>query len=93
MKEVLLSHDSMVCMYSVPDEAADNLETYCLEFCTNWIWKDPHGAGLLKNIQGVTVAIYGAPDFIAYLNEWIFPESGRGNTCRCLIPALRPVNS
>ena len=74
MKEVLLSHDDKVLMYSVPDEVADRLEDYCLEFSANWIWKNPNGAKLLKNIRGIKVAVYGAPDFIDYLNGWIFPE-------------------
>ena len=74
MKEVLLSHDSKVLMYYVPDEVADQLQEYCLEFATNWIWKNPNGAKLLKNIRGEVGAVYGAPDFIDYLNEWLFPE-------------------
>jgi len=74
MKEVLLSHDSKVCMYSVPDEVADHLREYCQEFSENWIWKNPNGAKLLKDIRGTMVACYGAPDFIEYLNEWIFPD-------------------
>ena len=32
MKEVLLSHDDIVLMYSVPDEVADHLQDYCWEF-------------------------------------------------------------
>lgn len=74
MKDVLLSHDDKVLMYSVPDEVAACLEEYCLDFAANWIWKNPNGAKLLKNIGGQRVAIYGAPDFIDYLNEWLFPE-------------------
>lgn len=74
MKDVLLSHDDKVLMYSVPDEVAAHLEEYCLDFAANWIWKNPNGAKLLKNIGGQRVAIYGAPDFIDYLNEWLFPE-------------------
>lgn len=31
MKEVLLSHDSKVLMYSVPDEVADRLKDYFYE--------------------------------------------------------------
>jgi len=74
MKDVLLSHDSKVLLYSVPDEVADHLEEYCLDFAANWIWKNPNGAKLLKNIRGMAVAVYGAPDFIDYLNEWLFPD-------------------
>lgn len=74
MKEILISHDDKVLMYSVPDEVADNLDEYCWEFAANWIWKDPNGAKLLKEIKGTKVAVYGAPDFIDYLNEWVFPK-------------------
>lgn len=74
MKEVLLSHDDRVLLYSVPDEVADHLEEYCLDFASNWIWKNPNGEKLLKNIDGLIVAVYGAPDFIDYLNDWLFPE-------------------
>lgn len=74
MKKVLLSHDSKVMMYSVPDEVAANLEKYCLEFSVDWIWKNPNGAKLLKEIRGQKVAVYGATDFIEYLNEWVFPN-------------------
>ena len=74
MKEVLLSHDGKAFMYSVPDEVADHLRDYCWEFSANWIWENPNGAKLLKTVQGQKVAFFGAPDFIDYLNEWIFPE-------------------
>lgn len=31
MKEILLSADSEISVFGVPDEVADNLEHYCLE--------------------------------------------------------------
>lgn len=74
MKNVILSHDDKVRLYSVPDEVADNLDKYCWEFAANWIWKNPNGAKLLQEIRGQKVAIYGSTDFIDYLNEWIFPQ-------------------
>ena len=33
MKNVLLSADGDISVFSVPDEVADHLEKYCLEFC------------------------------------------------------------
>jgi hypothetical protein len=36
MKNVILSHDDKVRIYSVPDEVADNLDKYCWEFAANW---------------------------------------------------------
>ena len=74
MKNVILSHDDKVRIYSVPDEVADNLDKYCWEFAANWIWKNPNGAKLLQEIRGQKVAIYGSTDFVDYLNEWIFPQ-------------------
>ena len=74
MKQVLLSHDGPVQVYLVPDEVADHLEQYCMEFSGEWIWYDTNGAKLLKEMDGITVACYGAPDFIHYLNEWRFPR-------------------
>lgn len=74
VKEVLLSHDAKVLMYCVPDPVAEDLEKYCLDFACHWIWENPNGAKLLQNVRGMTVAVYGAPDFIDYLNQWVFPE-------------------
>lgn len=73
MKEILLSADSKMAIYLVPDDVANHLEKYCLEFACNWIWKNPNGTKLLKKINGQMIAYYDANDFIDYLNEWIFP--------------------
>lgn len=32
MRNILLSADNEISVFSVPDEVADNLEEYCLEF-------------------------------------------------------------
>lgn len=74
MKKVLLSSDGPAAVYCVPDEVADHLDAYCWEFAADWIWKDPNGAKLLKEIRGQKVAVYGAQDFIDYLNQWRFPD-------------------
>ncbi len=74
MREVLLSHDDKVSVYIVPDEAAQNLEAWCLEFAVNWIWHDPNGRKLIRQINGIDVAVYGVSDFIDYLNTWAFPD-------------------
>lgn len=74
MKNVLLSHDGTVSMYSVPDEVAEHLGEYCEDFSANWIWKNPNGRKLMKNILGTVVAVYDGDDFIDYLNEWLFPK-------------------
>lgn len=72
MKDVLLSADGKVKIYSVPDIVADNLAEYCWEFAANWIWKNPNGAKLLKEHNGIKVAVYNESDFIEYLNTWLF---------------------
>lgn len=74
MKEVILSADDKLKIYSVPDIVADNLDKYCFDFCENWIWKNPNGAKLLKDYDGMKCACYDASDFIEYLNDWLFPE-------------------
>ena len=74
MKEVILSHDDKVSIYLVPNEVADHLQEYCWEFAANWIWKNPNGRKLQKEIGGIQVAVYGASDFIDYLNQWVFPK-------------------
>lgn len=74
MKNVLLSADSVPCVYSVPDIVADDLCRYCMDFCNDWIWNDPEGAKLLRTIDGVQVAYFDETDFIDYLNQWLFPE-------------------
>lgn len=78
MKEVILSADDKVIIYSVPDIVADNLDKYCLDFCENWIWKNPNGAKLLKVHNGMKIACYNTSDFIDYLNEWLFPDQKAG---------------
>lgn len=74
MKEVILSHDSEAKLYLVPDEVADNLKQYCLDFSVNWLWQSPHAKKYHKIVNGLDGVIYGAPDFIDYLNEWLFPH-------------------
>ncbi len=46
MKNVLLSADSEISVFNVPDEVADNLEKYCLEFSVIGFMKVP----MLQNI-------------------------------------------
>ena len=71
MRSVLLSADGLLSVYSVPEIVADNLEEYCIEFCSKWIWSSPHAE---KYRIGMGVC-YDERDFIKYLNEWIFPDT------------------
>ena len=75
MKEVILSHDSQPMVYSVPAEVADNLAEYCMDFADGWVWHGPENERFLKHFgKGQIGAVFGAPDFIDYLNRWVFPD-------------------
>lgn len=74
MKNVLLSADSEISVFAVPDEAADHLEQYCMEFCGNWLRKSPDAAKYRRNMSNTIVACYTEKDFIDYLNKYIFEE-------------------
>lgn len=70
MKDVVLSADGDRIVYSVPDIVAENLEAYCMEFCSDWIWNSPDAEKYRTN-AGVC---YTEADFIAYLNRFVFPH-------------------
>jgi len=75
MAEVILSHDSEATVYLVPAEVAANLGEYCWDFAANWVWHGPENGKFLRNCGKEQLgAIFGAPDFIDYLNRWAFPE-------------------
>ena len=42
MKKVLCSHDGKMKMYLVPDDVADNLQKYCMDFGFDWLLNDPN---------------------------------------------------
>ncbi len=69
MREIILSSDGPCYMYLVPDEVAENLEEYCIEFCDVWLRKSPD-AEKYRIGRGVC---YSVRDFIDYLNKYIFP--------------------
>lgn len=70
MKEIILSADASPSVYLVPDEVADNLRQFCLDFIS-WLRKSPD-AKKLRISGGVC---YNEKDFIDYLNTWVFPNS------------------
>ncbi len=74
MKNILLSADSELSVFSVPDEVADNLQEYCLEFCCNWLHKSPDAAKYRVKMGSVTGVCYSEKDFIDYLNQYICDE-------------------
>lgn len=75
MKKVLLCADSEISIFSVPDTVADNLEKYCLEFCTHWLLESPYAEKYRVEKSGKTVGVcYSKMDFIDYLNQYICKE-------------------
>lgn len=77
MQEVILSHDSEAMLCLVPAEVACNLDSYCLEFGFSWVWNGPENGRFLKRINDNLVgAMFGADEFIDYLNRWAFPGCG-----------------
>ncbi len=70
MKNIIISADGERKVYSVPDKVADNLNEYCLYFCTKWLRTSPD-AKKYRLGKGVC---YNEEDFIDYLNTWVFPN-------------------
>ncbi len=71
MKNVIISADGPLRVYSVPDAVADNLYETCLSFCDDWLRNSPHAAKYRCN----GIVCYNEADFIGWLNEWVFPEA------------------
>ena len=70
MKKVILSADGDSILYLVPDAVADNLEEYCLEFCSDWVWNSPDA----ERYRVGKAVCYTEADFIEYLNIYVFPD-------------------
>lgn len=69
MKRVLLSADSEIGVFSVPDAVADHLEEYCLEFCCHWLRESPEAAKYRVKMGNMVCVCYSERDFIDYLNQ------------------------
>jgi len=69
MKNIVISADGESKVYSVPDEVADNLTKYCIDFI-GWLRDSPDA----KNYRIDGLLRYNEDDFIEYLNAWIFPN-------------------
>lgn len=74
MKEVILSADRYVKVYSVPAIVAENLNKYCWDFATDWVWHGPETEKYLKLFGNHYVAVFDESHFIDYLNKWLFPD-------------------
>lgn len=73
MKEIILSADGELSLYSVPADVADNLADFCIKFATEYVWHGPN-AKFLRLCGEQYVAIYDDKDFIDYLNEELYPQ-------------------
>lgn len=72
MKNVILSADVDLMVYSVPDEVSSNLEGYCLDFI-KWL-NSPHGKQYcLEEYKDETICCL-PNDFIVWLNKHKFPD-------------------
>ncbi len=70
MKEVILSADGDSFVYLVPDAVAENLSSYCIEFCDRWMKTSPDA----KKYNMGGVYCFDESDFIDYLNQYVFPN-------------------
>lgn len=74
MKPILLSHDGSVTVYMVPDDVAENLTKYCMEFWSDWLQNSPDAAKYYVEIGGTYGLCYDGDAFIDYLNTSVFPK-------------------
>ena len=70
MKEVILSADGDSYVYRVPDDVAENLSDYCIEFCDRWMKTGPDA----KKYKIKGGYCFNEADFIDYLNRFVFPD-------------------
>jgi len=74
MKEVLLSADGDVCVYSVPDTVADDLPEWGDRF-RQWMRTAPEAARYRLVLSGGGICLsFNERDFVRYLNEVAFPD-------------------
>ena len=69
MKNVILSADSDIKLYAVPDAVASNLRSFCLEF-DHWL----HHAPAAKRYRMHGGVCFDEDDFILWLNTVRCPE-------------------
>lgn len=74
MKEVILSADGDLSLYSVPADVADNLVDVCNDFAINFVWHGGKSGKFLRLCGEQYVAFYTEQDFIDYLNEELYPQ-------------------
>ena len=72
MRNVLLSADGEISVFSVPDDVAGHLEEYCMEFCAHWLHESPDAEKY--RVKMSDVVCYNEMDFIDYLNQYVCDE-------------------
>ena len=45
-----------------------------MKFCAEWLWKSPYAEKYRRKLHGTICVCYNEEDFIAYLNQWVFPN-------------------
>lgn len=72
MKNIILSADCYLTVYSVPAEIADNLRKYCLDFRNDWLPNSPDAKKYRRNAENGKISLcYDETDFIKYLNKYV----------------------
>ena len=73
MKNILLSADSEISVYRVPDCVADDPDEYCVKFF-KWLKESPDAQRYRITVGGVAGVQYDETDFIGYLNKHVCNE-------------------
>ena len=73
MKHVILSADGPRSVWAVPDVVADNLDAYCMKFCTDWLKNAPEAEKYRVMRGGSVVYFFNEKAFIEYL-DLLFPD-------------------
>ncbi len=72
MKNILLSADGEISVYSVPDDIADNLREHCMKFCNEWLYESPDASKYYdSDPSGEMCLCFDESDFIDYLNNFV----------------------
>lgn len=74
MKNVLLSADSAISLFSVPDKVADQPWEILFRLCCDWLHKSPDAAKYRVQMGDTAGVCYSEKDFIDYLNQYICDE-------------------
>ena len=72
MKNIILSADCYLTVYSVPAEIADNLRKYCLDFRNDWLLNSHDAKKYRRKAENGEIGLcYDEADFIKYLNKYV----------------------